>query len=185
MAAVTRACKWCGTSIKSYDYGGKPHRVRCRSCSGLSVRFRRERKAFDEARRRCSNPEHVNYGARGIEFRFLNFLHFLREVGARPSEDAILDRIDVNGHYECGNVRWVTPKISGCNKRNVELHLIDGVEDSIRGHCKRYGLSLTTVQDRLKAGATLKAAVLHRGPIKRGRGAKADWSTINQNYPPG
>jgi hypothetical protein len=39
-----------------------------------------------------------------------DFLAFLRDVGPRPTPQHTLDRIDNNGHYEPGNVRWATAK---------------------------------------------------------------------------
>jgi hypothetical protein len=76
--------------------------------------------AYYNARTRCTNP-HVEkyeiYGARGIEFRFASFPEFLAEVGRKPSPQHVLDRIDVDGHYEAGNVRWITPTGSCFNQR--------------------------------------------------------------------
>jgi hypothetical protein len=45
-----------------------------------------------------------------------NFEAFLRDVGPRPSVRHSLDRIDVNGHYEPGNVRWATPEQQKTNR---------------------------------------------------------------------
>lgn len=63
---------------------------------------------------RCHNPKcraYKWYGARGIsvchEWR-KSFDAYMRDVGERPSTKHSLDRIDVNGNYEPGNVRWAT-----------------------------------------------------------------------------
>ena len=61
---------------------------------------------------RCTNPNcrkwHL-YGGRGIticeEWRH-DFLAFLEHVGPRPSNKHSIDRIDPDGNYEPGNVRW-------------------------------------------------------------------------------
>jgi hypothetical protein len=76
--------------------------------------------AYYAARKRCLNPNHDNYkhyGARGIEFRFKSFADFLAEIGRRPSPAHTVDRIDTNGHYEPGNVRWATYTAQMANKR--------------------------------------------------------------------
>ena len=77
-------------------------------------------RSYMHARQRCSNPRHIRYpeyGGRGIEFRFKTFKQFFTEVGSRP-DGLTLDRIEVNGHYEPGNVRWATPTEQAGNRRN-------------------------------------------------------------------
>jgi len=67
-----------------------------------------EYKTFTWAKARCNNPNvdrYCNYGGRGIKFLFTSFKEFYAELGKRP-EGMSLDRIDVNGNYEAGNVRW-------------------------------------------------------------------------------
>lgn len=76
--------------------------------------------SYRNARARCHNLKHKSYpdyGGRGIEFRFESFEEFLATVGRKPTPDHSLDRIDVDGHYERGNVRWATPTEQGRNKR--------------------------------------------------------------------
>lgn len=71
------------------------------------------------AKARCNNPnvkQYQDYGGRGIEFRFTSFQEFLEELGPRPT-GFMLDRIDNNGHYEIGNVRWATRQDQNNNKR--------------------------------------------------------------------
>ena len=72
---------------------------------------------------RCYNPKRHNfrwYGARGItvcdEWRS-NFAAFFAHVGERPSPSHQLDRINGDGHYEPGNVRWVTQAENLRNRR--------------------------------------------------------------------
>lgn len=79
-----------------------------------------ERTAYRDARGRCTNPKCAswpNYGGRGIKFLFANFEQFLAEVGARPTPRHSLDRINSNGDYEPGNIRWATRSQQNKNKR--------------------------------------------------------------------
>jgi hypothetical protein len=78
--------------------------------------------SFHAAKKRCTNPKSKSfkdYGGRGIEFRFQSFEEFFAEVGPRPEPKFLysLERIDNDGHYECGNVRWATKKQQARNRR--------------------------------------------------------------------
>lgn len=84
-----------------------------------------EYRAFYAARNRCnirSDPGYKNYGGRGIKFKFKNFVEFFVELGKRPSQKHSLDRIDNDGHYEIGNVRWATISQQNTNRRNGKYY---------------------------------------------------------------
>ena len=71
---------------------------------------------------RCYNPNnksYQHYGGRGIKVapEFLDFETFLAEVGPRPPGDYTLDRIDNNGDYAPGNVRWILRGDQNANRR--------------------------------------------------------------------
>lgn len=72
---------------------------------------------------RCTNEKNrswPHYGGRGIricdEWRN-SFEAFLEYVGPKPSPSHSIDRINVDGHYEPGNVRWATASEQSSNRR--------------------------------------------------------------------
>jgi hypothetical protein len=82
-----------------------------------------ENSAYYTARSRCTSPNHPdyhNYGGRGIKFKFKSFLEFLVEIGPKPSPELTLDRINNNGHYEKGNIRWAT-RVQQNNNTRAQL----------------------------------------------------------------
>jgi hypothetical protein len=82
-----------------------------------------EHKAWSNMIERCYTPSHQDYeryGARSIsvcdEWR-QSFSAFLAHVGKRPSPLHSLDRINNDGNYIHGNVRWATKKEQANNRR--------------------------------------------------------------------
>jgi hypothetical protein len=80
----------------------------------------REYWVYVAARERCTKPNHPNwkyYGGRGIKFKFSTFEEFIAAVVLKPSPELTLDRINNDGHYERGNLRWATRKEQAQNRR--------------------------------------------------------------------
>lgn len=81
---------------------------------------------------RCTNERHpffADYGGRGIRVceRWRGqggFERFLADVGERPA-GLTLDRVDCEGDYEPGNVRWATKYQQRWNRRDMAARLAD------------------------------------------------------------
>jgi hypothetical protein len=70
-----------------------------------------------------------NYGGRGIRVCpawLESFEQFLADVGSRPSSAHSLDRINNDGNYESGNVRWATKAEQAANRRSWTVNLTAG-----------------------------------------------------------
>jgi len=78
-------------------------------------------------RARCLNPKEIgykHYGGRGIKVfpEWINsFERFFAYMGKKPTPIHSIDRIDVDGNYEPGNVRWASPKEQANNRRKVPV----------------------------------------------------------------
>jgi hypothetical protein len=82
--------------------------------------------AWMNMRNRCNNPNDArfkHYGARGITIcdRWSDFPTFAQDLGPHPGPGYTLDRIETDGNYEPGNVRWATRAVQARNQRRAKL----------------------------------------------------------------
>lgn len=106
----------CGCKKRERALRGDPHKRH-----GMTDTS--ERYAFSAAKQRCTNPRdpgYKNYGGRGITFRFASFEDFYKELGPKPTPKHSVDRINNDGHYEPGNVRWATRSEQNKNTRRTK-----------------------------------------------------------------
>lgn len=79
---------------------------------------------------RCSNPQDKsfpNYGGRGIKVcdHWLNFAAYAADIaalGPKPSPKHSLDRINNDGDYEPGNMKWSTRSEQALNRRPLRFN---------------------------------------------------------------
>lgn len=107
---------------------------------------------------RCLTPtdkRYSYYGGRGIKIYepwISDFAAFYEHVGNRPTTKHSLDRIDNNGNYEPGNVRWADKQVQSANRRNV-LHLeINGERKTLRQWAISMGVDYKNVNGRINRG---------------------------------
>lgn len=123
---------------------------------------------------RCGNPrcpQFHNYGGRGIRMceAWKNFLAFQEAVGPRPSPQHKIDRINNDGNYEPGNVRWATQKEQCRNLRKNRMLTFRGVKKPLAAWAEEIGLVPSTLHYRLskRGGMTVEQALTT--PRREGR----------------
>lgn len=114
-------------------------------------------------RKRCSNPNDPfwhRYGGRGIKVceRWQDFFAFAQDVGPKPSPAHTLDRIDNDGHYEPGNVRWAT------RSEQMEKVRLRPSLGSIEELAAKAGVSQSTMNRRIRSGWSDKDLLLPPDP---------------------
>lgn len=111
--------------------------------------------AFNHAKDRCLNHRNRSfglYGGRGIEFRFASFNEFFQEVGTRPSNRHSIDRINTNGHYEVGNVRWATHKQQCSNRRSNRFLTANNISMTMTQWSEKTAIPFSTIHSRIRRG---------------------------------
>lgn len=76
---------------------------------------------FSNIKRRITNPIDQNKCYKGIKNKFKSsdeFINYVVNVLKVDPRGLQIDRIDNNGHYEKGNIRFITAKENCRNRRN-------------------------------------------------------------------
>lgn len=112
---------------------------------------------------RCTNPKNSNfryYGARGISVceQWATFEAFYADMGPCP-EGLTLDRIDNDGNYEPGNVRWATRTQQQNNRSNSKKYEHDGLALTVAQWAKKTGIEDATLRARLNHGWSVVRAI--------------------------
>lgn len=101
----------------------------CRSCASIIHGYSGSHYLYvlwNNLKIRCSNEkirDYKYYGGRGITVykKWCDFIIFkdyvLENIGERPTRNHSIDRINNDGNYEPGNLRWATKKTQSLNRR--------------------------------------------------------------------
>ncbi len=114
----------CRKTAREYRQSDKVKRLRrgyqCKRYGTINGYLRG---IYASMKQRCTRPKcsrYKDYGGRGIELKFTSdeFVDYvIRELQVDP-KGLQIDRIDNDGHYEPGNIRFVTRTVNCNNKRN-------------------------------------------------------------------
>ena len=149
-------------------------------------------KVWGSMEQRCNNPSceaFPLYGARGIsvcERWMKSYITFRDDVLSECGEaaGASIDRIDNNGNYEPGNVRWATWKEQATNRRPRPWGIVTykGEVTTIKELSRKHGVNYwNSVRDRLAVGIphTEKQALINKDSDLEGKGNEQTSSRYN------
>ena len=128
---------------------------------------------WKDIKRRCLNPNrksYKDYGGRGISMYpewledFSAFYDYVSKLDHYYEEGYSLDRIDNNGNYEPGNLRWIKIGMQVRNRRNSIYVDYNGVNMLFIDAAKISGINYCTLKDRYRRGD--RGDILFR-PVKK------------------
>lgn len=114
---------------------------------------------------RCRKPyckSYSDYGARGIDICddwYNSFECFYNYVGPAPSKNHSIGRIDNDGDYCPGNVRWESLSEQKRNKSWTRWINYKGKNIKLIDFCEKHNYDLILVRSRLDQGWSLEKAI--------------------------
>jgi len=112
-----------------------------------------------------STNQYKNYGGKGIkvceEWKHLNgFVNFYNwAINNGYKDNLTLDRKDNEKNYCPENCKWSTIKEQSNHRTSNVFYTYKGRTQTATQWCNEYGISTTTLYDRLKRGWTLEQAL--------------------------
>lgn len=192
-------CCECGSPPKAIRIDGLTSGA-VRSCGCLQVEsnishglsghrhFDRWRNMMD----RCYNPKcpaYPNYGGRGIAVwqGWHDVATFVSQLPDDYFDGAELDRIDNDGDYRPGNVRWATRTQNANNRRSMRLLTFRGETLSMRDWSRRLGIEERLIHSRIcKLGWSVDRA-LTEPPVEArdalAKARQARWGSHQKQQP--
>lgn len=114
---------------------------------------------YDSIKARCYNKackSYKYYGARGIRMAdewlndFWTFAGYMTGLPHYGERGYSIDRIDVNGNYAPGNVRWATAKEQANNRKNNKFLAAFGETKTIAEWASETGINYYTLWSRIR-----------------------------------
>ena len=136
---------YCGNSFKCIPSHVKNKNTKSCGCLSRSITIKRNKEnrkwattdkhshaVWSAMHSRCYNKNNWRYplyGGRGIIVceawkSFDNYYSYIKEtLGEKPDKSYSIDRINNNGNYEPGNIRWASKTAQAKNKRGPKLDI--------------------------------------------------------------
>jgi hypothetical protein len=122
----------------------------------------KEYNAWNAVKRRCADLSDSRYGGRGISMCVRwrdSFEAFFEDVGLAPSLWHSLDRINNDGNYEPGNVKWSTAIEQGRNQRKTVRLTLNGETKPLMVWAEQFGIPSSVIRARLTIGWSEERAI--------------------------
>lgn len=178
---ILRKCKKCKVIKSKKDFGSEfqneklYYRHVCKDCRLIQLNKNRNSKPFYAIwvtmKGRCQNPNdksYKNYGGRGIKVcnRWQKYENFKKDMLSTYFKGASIERIDVNGHYELVNCKWIKLSEQAKNRRDTIRYTFDGKTKALTEWAKELKVSYGLLYDRIirRGWSVLKAFTQ---PIKK------------------
>lgn len=131
-------------------------------------------RVWSSIKERCCNPhnkKYLRYGARGIavceEWKndFSAFYDYVSRLPHFGEAGYSIDRINNDGNYEPGNVRWADFVMQNNNLSRNHLLEYGGKTQSIAQWAREIGMSYSALHSRIKRGWSIERAMAE--PVKK------------------
>lgn len=120
-------------------------------------RYTHKYQVWRHMRARCDDPRHKSYkdyGGRGIKVcpQWYDFAVFDADTGEFPGKGYSIERINNNGNYEPGNVKWATAQEQLNNQRRNKFLTYNGKTQTYAQWGRELGIDRTRIRQRVILG---------------------------------
>jgi hypothetical protein len=176
-------CTTCGlVTWRDYNNLRRGMSTNCNTCRGNKNRVRPKEyeylcKRYYAARARCTSEtsaSYADYGGRGIKFLFDSPDEYIEYVLSLPGAEKgkEIDRIDNEGNYERGNLRWTDRATQTRNTRRNRWVTYDNKEMVWSDFVRNYTDMSSTKADKLLSQGLSLEEIAQYQPRNVGRRAQ-------------